>query len=439
MGRNLIIGVLLIVLQQSGFSQDSPAAEDFNPFDAPESGKLISVYREFYKQKLYYMAMDTWTVLFDKFPEASEKQYVDGVIMFRQFIEDAPEGQARENKIDTLMLIYDRRMEYFGGEGNILGRKGNDLLRYRSADLDQAQAAYDMLKESLEIQGTMSRDAVMLNFISAGLILQRANRIDNIQIMDDYFMISGLLDQLEGTSSRWDRTRSAIDDMILKEDILSCVGLDLYFGPRFDSHREDRDLLIKMISYYESSGCYQSEFYLAASESLYEIDPDSESAHQLALLFIGREDLEKATFYLQMALSDDKVPGETRADWFYKLSIISLAKGEHCEAIEYAREAIAYLDNYGKAYIALGDACIASRAQLGDDFQQRTAYWVAADMYTAAAKMDPALAEESAQKLASCTAQFPNKEDIFFQDFRLGNSFRVGGCIQENTTIRSRD
>jgi tetratricopeptide (TPR) repeat protein len=178
---------------------------------------------------------------------------------------------------------------------------------------------------------------------------------------------------------------------------------------------------------------------MAASESLYELDPDSESAHKLAMIAIGQEDLESATFYLQMALSDDKLSGETRADWFYKLSIISLAKGEHCEAIEFAREAIAYLDNHGKAYIALGDACIASREQLGDDFQQRTAYWVAADMYAAAAKMDPALAEESSQKLASCSAQFPNKEDIFFQDFRLGNNFRVGGCIQQNTTIRSRD
>jgi hypothetical protein len=437
--RNLILGILLLVVQQSAFSQESPAASDFNPFDAPESGKLISVYREFYKQKLYYMAMDTWTVLFDKYPEASEKQYVDGVIMFRQFIEDAPEGQVRENKIDTLMLIYDRRMEYFDGEGNILGRKGNDLLRFRSADLDQAQAAYDMLKESLEMQGTRSRDAVMLNFISAGLILQRAERIDKVQVMDDYFMISGLLDQLEGTSSRWDRARSAIDDMILKEDILTCVGLDLYFGPRFDTHREDRDLLEKMISYYESSGCNQSDFYLAASESLYNMDPDSESAHQLALLFIGREDLEKATFYLQMALFDDKLSGETRADWNYKLSIISLAREEHCEAIEFARESLANLDNYGKAYMVLGDAFIAARKQLGDDFQQRTAYWAAADKYAAAAKMYPSLAEESEEKLASCTAQFPNKEDIFFQDYRLGNSFRVGGCIQENTTIRSRD
>jgi tetratricopeptide (TPR) repeat protein len=140
-----------------------------------------------------------------------------------------------------------------------------------------------------------------------------------------------------------------------------------------------------------------------------------------------------------MALVDDKLPDETRAEWFYELSIVCLAKGDHCEAIGFAREAKAYNNDYGKAYIALGDAFIACRKQLGDDFQQRCAYWAAADMYEAAARVDPNLAEESGQKLAICTAQYPSTEDIFFRDLKEGNSFLVGSCIQENTTVRSRD
>ena len=40
--------------------------------------------------------------------------YVDGVTMYRNFIELAPDGPVREGLIDTLMLIYDRRKEYFG-------------------------------------------------------------------------------------------------------------------------------------------------------------------------------------------------------------------------------------------------------------------------------------------------------------------------------------
>jgi len=437
--RFTILSVLIIVFQQLGFSQEVVSVDEFNQADKLERGKLLSTYKEFFKWKEYDNALESWWTIFNEYPDASEKLYVDGVTMYRHYIKETPEGPARNEKIDTLMLIYDQRMTYFKGEGNILGRKGIDLLRYRSDDKEQVQEAYDMLKKSLEIEGSKSRAPVMLNCISASLLLHRTTMIDNIQVLEDYFQISGLVDQLEGSSTRRDRTRASIDEMILKEDILSCVGLDLYFGTRFERNNEDQDLLEKMIHYYTSAGCKESDLYVAASEKLYEIDPGAESAHNLAMLFIGRNDLEKASLYLNMAILDESLPRETRSEWFYKLSIVSLAKGDYCEAISFARESKFNRNDNGKAYMALGDAFIACRKQLGDKFQQDCAYWAAADMYLAAASIDPALAEESSEKLAICTAQYPSTEDIFFQDLQVGNNYRVGGCIQENTTVRSRD
>jgi tetratricopeptide (TPR) repeat protein len=263
--------------------------------------------------------------------------------------------------------------------------------------------------------------------------------IDNSQAMEDYFMVTGLMEQMKGSSSRRKRTRASIDEMIQKEGILSCEGLDLHFGPLLMQDSRDQDLLEKVIQFYTSAGCKQSDLYALASETLYEIDPSSESAHQLAMFFIGRNYLDKASFYLQMAVLDEGLANETRAEWYYELSVVSLAKGDLCEAIVFAREATANRNDYGKAYIALGDAFIACRKQLGDNFQQQTAYWAAADMYQLAAKMDPALAEESTQKLAICTAQYPIGEDIFFQDLQVGKKYRVEGCIQESTTVRSRN
>jgi len=437
--RILILSALLIVLQQSGYSQAVITAEEFNPTDNLTSGKLLSTYKEFFKWKEYELALESWCTIFNDFPDISEKLYVDGVTMYRHFIEETPEGQARKDKIDTLMLIYDQRMTYFGGEGNILGRKGSDLLRYLNDDKEQVQAAYGMLKKSLEIQGTGSRELVMHNYISADLILHNSAMVDKNQVIEDYFMVIGLLDQQEGSSSRRERTKASIDKMIQKEDILSCEGLDLHFGPQFEQNSGDPGLLEKIINSYTFAGCNKSALYTSASEKLYEIDPGSESAHNLALLFIGRNDLEKAAWYLQMAVLDGNLPNETRAEWFYEFSVVSLAKGDNCEAINFAREAKVNRNDYGKAYIALGDAIIASRKQLGDDFQQQCAYWAAADMYRDAARMDPALAEKSSQKLILCAAQYPSAEDIFFQDLQVGNNYRVGGCIQENTTVRSRD
>jgi Flp pilus assembly protein TadD len=437
--RLTILSVCIIVLQQVGFSQESTSAEEVHSSPSLQSAKLISTYREFFKWEEYDQALDSWWTIFHDFPDISERFYVDGVTMYHYFIEHTPEGPARNTKIDTLMLIYEQRMVYFDGRGNILGRKGSDLLMYRSDDTKKVREAYGMLKESLEIEGPKSREQIMLNTIAAGLILHQAAMIDNSQVLEDYFLVFGLLDQQEGSNTRQERTRATINGMIQNEDILSCEGLDLYFGPKFEQNSGDPDLLVKIADAYTSAGCNQSALYITVSEGLYKIDPSSELAHQLAVLFIGRNDLEKAAWYLGMAVVDDKLPNETRAQWFYELSIVSLAKGDHCEAISFAREARAYKNDYGKACMALGDAFIACREQLGDDFQQRSAYWAAADMYQAAARVDPDLAEESTQKLELCTSQYPSTEDIFFQDLQVGNSFLVGGCIQEKTTVRSRD
>ncbi len=437
--RITFLSALIVVIQLLGFSQAYSQSEECEALEGLHSGELISTYREYFNHEQYDLGIDAWWMLFRDFPDISERLYVDGVAMYRHFIKEMPEGPCRKNKVDTMMLIYDQRMAYFGGEGNILGRKGNDLIRYRSDNTEQVQAAYGMLKKSLEIEGGKSRELVLLNYMVAGFRLNQTAVIGNSQVLADYFLVTGLLDQQEGSSSRRKRTRASLDEMIQKGDILSCEGLDLHFGPKFEQNSGDPGLLEKIIDAYIFAGCKQSALYSTASEKLYEIDPSSESAHQLAVLFIGRNDLEKAAWYLQMAVLDDKLPNETRAEWFYELSIVCFANEDHCEAIGYAREAKAYRNDYGKAYMALGDAFIACRKQLGDDFQQHSAYWAAADMYQAAARVDPALAEESSQKLAICAAQYPSAEDIFFQDLQVGNSFLVGRCIQENTTVRSRD
>jgi hypothetical protein len=437
--RITFLPVLLLVFQHLGFSQAYSRDDDTLALDGLHPGELVSTYREYFKYKEYDLGKNAWWTLFHDYPDFSERMYVDGVAMCRHFLKQTPGGPARKNLVDTLMLIYDQRMTYFGGEGNILGRKGSDLLRYRKDDSEQVEAAYDMLRQSLEIDGSKSREKVILNCMAASLILKDAAVIDNNRVLGDYFLVTGLLDGQEGSGSRQKRTRASLDEMIQQADILSCETLDLFFGSEYEQNSRNKELLERITWAYAFAGCMQSVLYSNASEKLYELDPGSESAHQLAVLFIGRNDLEKAAFYLQMAVVDDRLPDNTRAEWYYELSIVSLAKGDHCEAITYAREAKAFRKDYGRAYIALGDAYIACRKQLGDDFQQRSAYWAAADMYQAAAKVDASLGEESGQKLAICASQYPSAEDIFFQDLQVGNSFLVGRCIQEHTTVRSRD
>lgn len=425
---------VLPVISQTGMEDGSKYGKGQ---DSINCIKNLSLYREFFKHSNYKDAIGPWKGVFGSCPLASERMYVEGITMHRKFIESAS-GPRKEELIDTLLLIYDRRMEYFGGKGNVLGRKGIDQLRYRRADIDAVYDAYGYLKESIILQKNKSRDAVLITFISASITLNQKGKIDDNQAIEDYFMATEIIDPLLDKSSRWPRAKATIDDNMIKSGLLTCDALNSYFEPQFEGSKDDKTFLENVIRFYDASGCDRADLYVAASEQMYKIDPGPKSAHQLAILFIAKSDFHKAATYLKMAVIGEGIDNETRAEWFYELAVVSRANKDYCDAIAYAREAISRKSNYGKAYMTLGDAVIDSRTNLGEDFDQRAAFWVAADKYAKAKSVDPSVAAEASKKLKDYAGQYPNHEEVFFRDMKDGDSYQVKGCINEYTTVRSR-
>jgi tetratricopeptide (TPR) repeat protein len=438
--KTILMATLTFLMMLPAFSQKG--IEDGSKYgkgqDSINCIKNLSLYREFFKHNNYKDAIGPWRKVFGECPASSERMYVEGITMYRSFIESASDGPVKEHLIDTMLLIYDRRIEFFGGEGNILGRKGVDLLRYRRDDIDAIEDAYGFLKRSIELEKLDSRDAVLLTFVNSSITLNKAGRLTDNQSIEDYFMATAIVDQLLAKSSRWEKAKASIDELMLTSGLLTCDALNGYFQPQFEANKENKEFLQKVITFYSSAGCDLADIYIAAAEKMYEIDPGPQSAHNLAFLFMRKNEYQKAAEYLKMAVLGVGIDNSTRAEWFYELAVVSSANKNFCEAIVYAQEAISNKSDFGKAYILLGDAIIASRDNLGEDFEQRTAFWVAADKYTKAKSVDPSVAEEANKKLNDYATQYPNNEEVFFRDLKDGDSYQVKGCINEYTTVRSR-
>jgi len=438
--KSVLLAVLsllfvLPVISQKGIEDGSKYGKGQ---DSINCIKNLSLYKEFFKHNNYKDAISPWRKVFGECPASSEKMYVEGITMYRKLIESAPTPERKDELIDTMALIYDRRAEYFGGKGNILGRKGIDMLRFRRSDIEAVNESYGYLKESINMEKSKSRDAVMVTFISASITLNKAGKIDDNQVIDDYFMVTVIIDKLLGKSSRWERAKANIDDNMLKSGLLTCDALNGYFEPQFQASQEDKEFLQKVITFYTATGCDRSDLYVTASEKMYEIEPGPVSAHNLAILFIAKNDFRKAIHYLKEAVQGANVDNETKAEWYFELAILSSATKDYCDAIRYTREAVGLKSDYGKAYVLMGDAIIASRDNLGDDFEQRAAFWVAADKYAKAKSVDPSVAADASKKLNDYAAQYPNHEEVFFRDMKDGDSYQVKGCINEYTTVRSR-
>ncbi|MEN8156896.1 MAG: hypothetical protein ABFS10_08090 [Bacteroidota bacterium] len=400
--------------------------------------KNLSLYKEFFKHNNYNDAIGPWRTVFGECPASSEKMYVEGVSMYRKFIASAATPERREELIDTLMLIYTRRMEYYPKKnGSTMGRKGIDLLRYRSGNVDAMEEGHGYLKQSIEMEKSKSRDVVIINYVGASINLNKAGRFDDNQVIEDYFMVTAIVDKLLNKSSRWPKAKKNIDDQMLKSGLLTCDALNRYFEPQYEAGKEDKVFLEKLITFYDASGCDRADLYVAASEQMYAIEPGPKSAHQLAVLFIAKSDFKKAEIYLKEAVQGTDIDQETRADWYYELALVTRYNKKYCDAIRHARKAVELNGSHGKAYIVMGDAIIDSRDNLGDDFEQRTAFWVAADKYAKAKAVDPSLTAEVNKKINDYSGQYPNNEEVFFRDLKDGDSYQVKGCINAYTTVRS--
>mgnify|MGYP003721903591 FL=1 len=99
-----------------------------------------------------------------------------------------------ENKqayIDTLMMIYDNRIQYFGKHGYVLGKKGADLIKYSSSSYEQA---YSILGKSLEMQGNSSEAGALLAYFKAATLMEKNEKLDKQAVLECYARVAEIID-----------------------------------------------------------------------------------------------------------------------------------------------------------------------------------------------------------------------------------------------------
>lgn len=400
----------------------------------------LSLYKEFFKHNNYSDAIGPWRVVFAECPASSQNMYVDGVKMYKSFISKEKNPEVVEGLIDTLMLIYDRRLQYFNDEANVLGRKATDLLRYRKNDINSVEEAYGYLKRSIEVGKSKSRDAVVILFVNSSVTLSTSGVHDNSVAIEDYFAATQIIDgqlKRKPNDKRWGKAKGTVDDFVIKQGILDCESLNAYFEPIFDANSSDPAFLDKVTDFYQATGCDRADIYVTALERLYEIDPTPASADKVAGLFFAKQKYDEAIKYYTEAANGDS-DNVTKATYYYKLGLVTRILKDYCRSINHIKEAIKLNPNYGEAYLLLGDNYIDSRTNLDDQLGGKTAYWAAIDKYKKAKEVDSELTADANKKVSDYSAFFPDGESCFFLNLEEGKSYLVKGCINEYTVIKYR-
>lgn len=404
----------------------------------------LSLYQEYYKQESYKDAAGYWKVVYNECPLATKNIYIHGEKMIRHSIEKAESKEEKAELLDSLINMYNKRIKYFDQEGYVTGKKGVHFMRYTEKTTDNFKQGYEYLKKAIELQGKDAGAGVLVTFMNTSRSLYDNEEIEGGQVVDNYATALDIIDanlEKNPKSGSMKRAQEAINDIFEKSGAATCENLTELYKPRFEKNPEDEDLLSLIIKFLEEQGCTDGDFYADVTEQLNEIDPSAESAHHLAKLFYEKEQYEKSVKYYKQAIELQENSKE-KAGYYMELAELTYSELEDKQqAREYAREATEADPDNGKPYILIGRmyANSADECGGGDEFKKQTVYWAAVDKFEKAKEVDEELEEEANGYIDSYAPRFPSKEDIFFQNYEIGDTYEVGCWINEATTVRASD
>jgi hypothetical protein len=398
----------------------------------------LSLYIEFFKQDNYKDAISGWRKAAKICPKATESLWINGTKLYSTFIDNETDEAKKDLLIDTLEWIYDQRIAHFGNEGYVRGRKGSDMIKYRSSD---PKAAYDELNKCYELEKLNMEPGAVLYYYKSAYDMYRKKLAEKALLFELYGPCSDVVDHNKSgpLASSYDQAQSNIDKMFAT--VAECPDLVEIYTPQFNASPKDAVLLKKILKQFDKRDCTEEPLYQKAAVSLFEIEPSADAAYAIANGYAKKENYSEALGFYTKAADLATEDTELKLKALNKAGNTALIMKQFSKAKSLALQILKIAPNNGDAYIIIGDAYMGGRGECTgiNECEDRSAFWAAYDKYARAKSVDPSVSSAADKRMATAREQFPKKEDCFFYGKNEGQTYNVGCWIGETTTVRTRD
>ncbi|MCD4768781.1 MAG: hypothetical protein K8R35_01265 [Bacteroidales bacterium] len=403
--------------------------------DSVNCRKNLSLYKTYYDQKNYDMALGFWRKSYTECPLASKNMYLHGIRMYKTLFKQTKE----KSYIDSMILVYDSRVKYFGEASYVQGRKGLDLWEIGSEDLELLQLSYTTLGDAISLKPRNANPMTLTIYMAATQKLFEQELISNEVVINNYGFVGDILDaRIKAVNRGGDiNAKKNIDAIFKASGAGTCDGLIPLFTDKVAATPDDIDLLKKVIGLLGDAGCNDSDLYYITAENLYKLEKSALAAYHLAEMNTDKMNYTKAEYYYKESvdLEEDNIK---KSSYYTKMATIRLSQKDNKTARDYAKSATILDPENGTAFMLIGNAYAGIKIS-NDEFENQAVYWVAVDFFEKAKKIDPKLSDIVDEYILSCSMVFPKKDEGFFRSIiNEGVAYHVGGWINENTTVRWR-
>ncbi|GAF05362.1 tetratricopeptide repeat protein [Saccharicrinis fermentans] len=455
MSRNftkIFIAGMITLIGAQAFAQKG--VEDGSKYGHGEDSlrclRNLSLFTEYVKQKSYADAVPSWEIVYNECPLSSSKVYTDGIKIMDWRIKNEKDKAKKEELFQQLMGVYDKRIKYMGdhrkyNENYILGRKATKMLSYKRSDPEYRKQAQEMFEKSIAGQKNRSEVAVLATYMTNTVAMYKADQTNAEAVVKNYVKVSDILTTQINASSKpktkevLNKVKANVEKLFATSGAADCETIEKIFGPQFAENKENKDWLKLVNKLLARGNCEDAQLLFDVSESLYTLEPSSSAAYGIARGYLKQQNIEKATEYYNEAISLEEDDAQ-KGTYTYQLGLIKQSQGKLAEAKALALKAIQLKPEWGAPYILIGKLYAASASNFGsNEFEHKTAYWAAVDMFAKAKSIDADVTTEANELIGIYSKHFPGTEEIFFQGFKVGDTYSVGGWIGVSTKIRARN
>ncbi|MCK4346724.1 MAG: tetratricopeptide repeat protein [Bacteroidales bacterium] len=440
---SVFLAILFVVFSLQVFGQKG--VEDGSKYghgeDSIRCTRNYSLYYEYYQQKNYTDALPYWRIPYNECPKVSKNIYIHGINMYKNFMNSAAGNEVLiYSYLDTIMMIYDQRIKYFGQEGYVLGRKARDFLLVKKDNPDDIRQGYEALSKCIQLQKNKTENFVLALFMTSTEQLFKEEEFTNEDVIQNYAIASEIIEYKLSRQDTEDNQelKKTLDGIFARSGAATCDGLISLFEPQFKKDPNDLEVIKKSFLLLRDANCTETDFYYQICKAFFKHEPKAELAYHLALLSNDRNDFSQAGIFYKQAI-ELQTDAKEQARYYIELGDITYRElGNNSLARDYARKAIKADPESGHPYMLIGNIYIASKSCADDELAEKAIYWLAVDYYVKAKTIQPDLSEIANKNIASYSQHFPDNETVFFHGYKEGDVYQVGCWINEKTKVRVR-
>lgn len=417
------------------------------------AARNYSLYKEYFKQESYDKALPFWRKSYENSPGFRKSIFVDGADLYTDLINKTEDAVLKEKYIDTLLNIYDKRIQCWGDEGYVLTLKGMDVARFRP---NQYPLAKSILEKAINLDQKDSKYYGISTYFNLLIQLKDApNGVTSDFIKKEYKKLIAICDANIQAGKFADEFAQTKDGLIynFKEYVLpkrfapeaawytltpeaKTDSVALWISQ--DSSLANLEDILSNIS--RDTMVAEKDIRYDIEMKLQKMTPTASRANNIGVHHYEQKKYQEAISYFQQAI-DLSVDNKDKANLYLAIGDTYRLMNQFTESREAARSAIGLDSTSGKPYYLIGVLYLSSGKLCGPGtgFDSQRVIWPAFDYFNKAKELDSTYAEVVDPMMKDYKKYLPTRAEIADKGLRVGGSYTVPCWIQESTTIIAKD